>query len=103
VKLEKAEQMAKKATELDPNNPSNQDTYGWVLFQLGKYEEAKEWIGKAIENGEDNSAVVLEHYGDVMWKLGDKKEAQKYWERALKAGEGSEFLEKKVQDKMLYE
>jgi tetratricopeptide (TPR) repeat protein len=103
VKLEKAEQMAKKATELDPNNPSNQDTYGWVLYKLGKFDEAKEWIGKAIENGEDSSAVVLEHYGDVLWQLGDKKEAQKYWERALKAGKGSEFLEKKVQDKILYE
>ncbi len=102
-KLEKAEQMAKKATELDPGNASNQDTYGWVLYRLGKYEEAKKWIAKAIENGEDSSAVVLEHYGDVLWKLGDKKEAVKYWERAQKAGEGSEFLNRKVQDKTLYE
>jgi tetratricopeptide (TPR) repeat protein len=101
--LEKAEQMAKKATELDPDNPSNQDTYGWVLYRLGRYEEAKTWIGKAIENGEGNSAVVLEHFGDVLWKLGDKKEAVKYWERAKEAGEGSEFLNRKIQDKTLYE
>jgi tetratricopeptide (TPR) repeat protein len=101
--LEKAEQMAKKATELDPDNPSNQDTYGWVLYRLGRYEEARTWIGKAIENGEGSSAVVLEHCGDVLWKLGDKKEAMKYWERAKEAGEGSEFLNRKIQDKTLYE
>jgi tetratricopeptide (TPR) repeat protein len=102
VNLEKAEQMAKKAVELDPTNGSNQDTYGWVLFKLGKYEDAQTWIEKAIQTGED-SAVVLEHYGDVMWKTGNKKDAVKYWEKAAKAGEGSEFLEKKVQDKTYYE
>jgi len=101
-KLEKAEQMAKKAVDLDPENGANQDTYGWVLYKLGRYEEAKTWIGKAIENREE-SAVVVEHYGDVLWQLGDKKEAVKYWEKALKIGQGSEFLEKKVQDKTLYE
>ena len=46
---------------------------------------------------------MIEHYGDVLYKLGDKKEAVKYWERALKVGEGSEFLEMKVRDKVLYE
>jgi tetratricopeptide (TPR) repeat protein len=97
-KLDKAEQMAKKAVELDPGNSSNEDTYGWVLFQVGKYEEAKEWIAKAIQNDKE-SAVVIEHYGDVMWKLGDQKEAVKYWEKALKLGEGSEFLERKVNEK----
>jgi tetratricopeptide (TPR) repeat protein len=100
--LEKAEQMAKLAVELEPGNSSYQDTYGWVLFKLGNYNEAKEWIAKALESGEE-SAVVIEHYGDVLWKLDNKKEAVKYWEKAQKAGEGSEFLNKKVQDKMYYE
>jgi len=100
--LEKAEEMAKKAVELEPNTSSYLDTYGWVLFKLGRYAEAEKWIAKAMEKGE-TSAVVIEHYGDVLWKLDDKKEAVKYWENALKAGEGSEFLEKKVQNKTYYE
>lgn len=102
INLEKAETMARQAVELDPENGANMDTYGWVLFKLGKYKEAEEWIAKALKNREE-SAVVIEHYGDVLWKLGDKKEAVKYWEKALKTGEGSEFLEKKVQDKTYYE
>lgn len=100
--LEKAEQMAGRSVELDPDNGANQDTYGWVLYKMGRYEEAKKWIGKAIQNRE-SSAVVLEHYGDVLYKLGEKKEAVKYWEKASEKGEGSEFLEKKVRDKTLYE
>jgi tetratricopeptide (TPR) repeat protein len=102
INLDKAEEMAKKAVELEPANSSYQDTYGWVLFKQGKYDQAKVWIGKALDNGEVN-AVVIEHYGDVMWKLDDRKEAVKYWEKAKKAGEGSEFLEKKVQEKQYYE
>lgn len=102
VNLDKAEQMAKKAVELDPGNSSDQDTYGWVLFKLGRYKEAQEWIEKAIQSGE-SSAVVLEHYGDVQWKLGSNKDAVKYWEKAAKAGEGSELLQKKLQDKTYYE
>jgi tetratricopeptide (TPR) repeat protein len=100
--LDKAEQMAKKAVELDSANGSNQDTYGWVLFKLGRYDGAKDWVEKAMQSGE-SSAVVLEHYGDILWKLGNNKEAVKYWEKAEKAGEGSEFLQKKVQDKTYYE
>ena len=94
--------MAKKAVELDPENSSNQDTYGWVLFQQGKYKEAREWISKAVEN-EKESAVVIEHYGDVMWKLGDRKQALELWEKALKSGEGSEFLKKKVEEKNYFD
>ncbi len=101
-KLSKAEKMAKKAVEYDPENSANMDTYGWVLYKLGKYEEALTWIGKAIEQDEA-SAVLLEHYGDVLYKLGDEKKAVKYWEKAVKKGEGSELLEKKLKDGVLYE
>lgn len=101
--LEKAAKMAKRATELKPNSSSNQDTYGWVLYKMGYYEEAKIWIEKAIENGEGENAVILEHLGDVYWKLGDQQKAVELWMRAKNAGKGSDFLDKKVQDKQYYE
>jgi tetratricopeptide (TPR) repeat protein len=102
-KLEKAEEMAKKATDLKPDSPANQDTYGWVLYKLGKFEDAKIWIGKAIENEEESSAVILEHYGDVLWHLGDKPNAIQYWLKAGNKGKGSELLEKKIEEKQLIE
>ena len=102
--LERAKKMAKKATKLDPDNSSNQDTYGWVLYKLGEYEQALEWIGMSVENHNEENAEVLEHYGDVLYKLGREKEARNYWKRALKVGKGgSEFLEKKVNEGVLYE
>jgi tetratricopeptide (TPR) repeat protein len=71
---------------------------------LGNYTEAEVWIKKAIDHPEKDSAVLLEHYGDVLYKLGRKDEAVEYWQKAKQAGgEASEFLDKKINDKKLYD
>lgn len=101
--LEKAADMAKRATELEPNSSANQDTYGWVLYKMGKFEEAKIWIGKAMENEEEASAVIIEHYGDVLWQLGEQEEAYRFWLKAQEKGKGSDLLEKKIEQKKLIE
>ncbi|MCB2208648.1 MAG: tetratricopeptide repeat protein [Bacteroidetes bacterium] len=101
--LEKAEKMAKLAVEIDPYNQNNLDTYAWVLYKLNKYEEALGWIKKAYNNGGEESGVVLEHYGDILYQLNKKDEALEYWKRALNKDDYSELLQKKVNDKKLYE
>jgi tetratricopeptide (TPR) repeat protein len=100
--LDKAERMSKKAVELDSTNASFQDTYGWVLFMKGKYQEAAVWIEKAVNSDEAPSGEVLEHYGDVLFKLNDREKALEYWNKALQKGGGSEFLQKKINDKKIY-
>ena len=102
-KLEKAKEMSAKSNELVPNQPSLQDTYGWILYKMKDYKKAKEWIGKAIENGGAESATILEHYGDILFQLGDVDSALEYWSKALEKGGKSEFLEKKIADRKLYE
>lgn len=97
--LDKAEQMAKRAVGMEPDNSSFQDTYGWVLFKLGRYEEALEWIGKSLADTANASGEVLEHYGDVLFKLGKEKEALSYWNKALKKGDGSALLQEKINGK----
>ncbi len=97
INLDRAEEMARTANSLQPDSPSYQDTYGWILFQMGKYEQAKEWIYKAINNGGKSSGVILEHYGDVLFKLGDKEGCLKYWGEALKTGFESESLKLKIE------
>ncbi len=101
--LEKAENMSRKANELDPNNGNSQDTYAWILYASAKYHEAKEWIEKAIANGGEKNAVILEHYGDILFKLNEKNKALEYWMKAKEAGKGSDFLEKKINEKTLFE
>ncbi len=103
IKLEKAEAMSKKSIEIEPNSSSYQDTYGWILYQMKKYDDAKLWIGKAIANGGSDNGTLLEHYGDVLYKLNDIENAIKYWMDAKKAGGTSDFIDKKIADKKLYE
>lgn len=99
-KLEKAEKFSKRSNEIAPNNRSYIDTYGWILFQLGKYKEAETWLSRAAKMGNKN-AILLEHYGDVLYKLDKKEEALSIWKEAKNAGQGSGFLDKKIADKKL--
>jgi tetratricopeptide (TPR) repeat protein len=101
--LPKAEKMSLICNTLEPNNSSFQDTYAWILYKEGKFEEAKTWMEKAIKNGGEKSAVILEHYGDILFKMNDKEKALEYWSNAKLLGQGSEFLDKKITDKKLYE
>ena len=101
--LEKAEAMSKKSLEIEPSSNSYQDTYGWILYQMKKYDEAKLWIGKAIANGGSESGTLLEHYGDVLYKLNDIENALKFWIDAKKAGGTTDLIDKKIADKKLYE
>lgn len=103
VKLDKAESMSAKSLKLDPTNAANMDTYGWILYKLGKYSEAAEWVQKAIDATAEADPDLLEHLGDIKYKSGDKEKALQLWQNALKMGKGSDFLEQKVKEGILYE
>ncbi len=101
--LERAAEMAAKANELSPDNASFQDTYAWVLYQQGRYEQAKVWQEKALSNGGESSAVQQEHYGDILFRLGAEERAVQAWQKARELGTVSEALERKISDRRLYE
>jgi tetratricopeptide (TPR) repeat protein len=101
--LEKAAEMSRRSIDLDAKNANFLDTYGWILYQQKKYEDALIWLEKARLNGGDNNGTVLEHYGDALYKSGRTNEAVEYWEKAKKTGDHSEWLDKKLSDKKLYE
>jgi len=103
VKLDKAKKMSHKCNELEKDNGTYQDTYAWILYELADYEKAKIWMQKSLANGSDKSAVVVEHYGDILYQLGNVKGAVVEWEKAKKIGEASRFLDKKIENRMLYE
>ena len=102
-KLDKAAEMTKLSNEISPRNSSFLDTYAWVMYKSGKYKEAKDLQVKSIELAANPSATLLEHLGDILFKLGDKTAALEKWQDAAKLKGGSEFLNKKIADKQLYE
>lgn len=93
--LDKAVEMIAKAVRLQPNQASFEDTYGWVLYQQGKYTEAATWLEKALKNGDD--AELHEHYGDILYKMGKKDLALKSWQKAIDKGASFQINEKTKQ------
>lgn len=76
--LERAEEMSRKAIELEPNNPTYLDTYAWVLFQMKRYKEAKQYMDKVVELSspeelEEDEDVKM-HLEMINKKVGKKKE-----------------------------
>lgn len=95
IKLEYALKMAEKAISAEPENSAYLDTYGWILYKLGNFEEAANYISKAITAG-NASAVVYEHMGDVYFKLNDKHKALDFWKKALEMDPKNEVLKLKI-------
>ena len=63
--LNRAEEMSRKANDIDPDNPTYLDTYAWVLYQMKRYEEAKKYMDRVVELMDaqelKESEDVLEH------------------------------------------
>jgi tetratricopeptide (TPR) repeat protein len=85
--LDKAEEMSYRTVKAEPDNGTYLDTYAWILFEKGKYTEAKIYIDQALRNGGDESSVVVEHAGDIYALNGDRDQALNYWQQALKQAE----------------
>ena len=113
--LDKAEEMSYRTVKAEPTNGTYLDTYAWILFEKGKYAEARIYIDQAMQNGGDKSSVVVEHCGDIYFLSGEPEKALEYWKQAEilagePVGEGSEprtekelkLLKKKIANKKYY-
>lgn len=76
TRLEDALTMINKALVSNPNRPTYLDTKGWVLFQLGRYNDAVIVLEKACTFFKRDK-VVGKHYADCLEKLGRNEEAEK--------------------------
>lgn len=104
-KLDRAEELSARCNELEPDQSNYQDTYAWILYKQGKYVQAKDWLEKALNNGGESNAVILEHLGDTYSKLNNLIKALELWNKAKAINDGStsKFLDQKIADKKLYE
>lgn len=102
-KLQLALDMSKKLVELHPDNPNYLDTHAWVLFRMKQYDKARLYLEKALQQATENDGTILEHYGDVLFRLGREEEAVAQWKKAKAINSSSELIDKKIQDKKLYE
>ena len=83
--LDKAEEMSFRTVKAEPKNDTYLDTYAWILFEKGKYAEARIYIDQAIQHGGTESSVVVEHCGDIYFHCGETEKAVEYWKQAEEA------------------
>lgn len=94
--LDRAEEMSFRTVKAEPKNDTYLDTYAWILFEKGRYAEARVYIDEAMKNGGDSSATIVEHCGDIYYLLGEREEALRYWRQAAEMEHDSATLEKKI-------
>ncbi len=96
--LNLAKTMMSNLVRLFPKDLNFLDTYGWILFKIGEYTEALEYLKKASANGK---GIVLEHTGDTAYKNNQLDLALEYWKKAYKTGEASTLIEQKINEKKI--
>jgi len=88
--LDQALEMLQKALSLRPNDGYIIDSFGWVLYKIGKYEDAVLFLERAAELV-PNDPVINDHLGDALWRVGRYHEAEFQWERAYDLTKDRDF------------
>ena len=76
-----AYELIRKALELRPNDFYILDSMGWVLYRLGRLDEAIDYLRKALNIRQDPE--IAAHLGEVLWVRGEREQAKEVWETAL--------------------
>lgn len=100
--LDRALDMSKMCIASEPDNAIYVDTYAWVLFKLGRYEEARAYAEKLMAGNEEYSSDVYHHCGDIFAKCGNMEKAVECWTKARNAGDESGILDKKIKKRRYY-
>jgi len=77
-----AHELIARALELSPNDFYILDSMGWVLYRLGRLDEAIDFLERARELR--NDPEVAAHLGEVLWVKGKRDAARDVWESALR-------------------
>ncbi|MFA6235045.1 MAG: tetratricopeptide repeat protein [Bacteroidota bacterium] len=101
VNLEHALTLSSEAVEHAPGNSAYCDTRGWIHFRLEQYDEAVDWLRKALqlrEAADDPSATLHEHIGEAYFALGRRAEARAHWEESLRQQPDNPPLQEKLRN-----
>jgi tetratricopeptide (TPR) repeat protein len=87
--------LIEKAVAQDPDNAAYLDSYGWVYYRLGNYNEAITYLQRAAEL--DNDPTILDHLGDAYHEVGQTERARQWWQRALDLDPENEKIREKLE------
>jgi tetratricopeptide (TPR) repeat protein len=82
TRYQEALELIDRARTAEPDNAAIIDSYGWVLYRLGRKDDALTELRRAFALQKDPE--IGAHVGEVLWDLGRKDEARKYFEESRK-------------------
>ena len=94
-RFDEALQLIDRARVADPDNPAIIDSHGWVLYRLGRNDEALAELRRAFALQKD--AEIGAHLGEVLWVTGHEDEARKYFEEARKLDPDNRSLKRALE------
>ena len=94
--LERALECSSLALALNPSSANLMDTHAWVLYKLGRYPEALDYITQALFYSEKQGPAFLDHDGDIRAAMGDKEGAINSWKKALELGGDKDEINSKI-------
>ncbi|MCR6495605.1 tetratricopeptide repeat protein [Thermomonas sp. S9] len=96
TRYREALELIDRARVADPGNAAIIDSYGWVLFKLGKPRDALEQLRRAYALQKDPD--IASHLGQVLWVLGRKDEARRYFDDARRRDPGNRSLQRALRE-----
>jgi tetratricopeptide (TPR) repeat protein len=78
--FKEAQRLIEKALQLSPDSPAIMDSYGWVLFRQGRYEESLAALERAYTIMKDPE--IAAHLVEVLWQLERKEDAKSIMDEA---------------------
>lgn len=82
TRYQEALELIARARAAEPDQAAIIDSYGWVLYRLGRLDEALVELRRAYTLMKDPE--VAAHIAEVLWVSGKKDEARRFFEEARK-------------------
>ena len=88
-------ELIDRARTAEPDSAAIIDSYGWVLYRLGRHAEALVELRRAFTLQKDPE--IAAHLGEVLWVSGNKDEARKYFDEARKLDPDNRSLKRALE------
>ncbi|MBI5243531.1 MAG: tetratricopeptide repeat protein [Elusimicrobia bacterium] len=95
MKLEEAEEMIRRALDVDPKNGAYRDSLGWVIYKRGNVRDAIAEL-KAASKLLPEDEAIWDHLGEAYMVVGDTYTAWMSWKLASSAAPKRPDLAKKI-------
>ena len=89
-------ELIDRARVADPGNAAIIDSYGWVLYKLGRKREALDYLRRAYALQKDPD--ITSHLAQVLWELDQRGEARRLFDEARKLDPDNRSLQRALRE-----